>query len=72
MGAGTCEPRIFVDGRWVNRPEFGIRETVGLDEVVPIDLIQAVEVYWGPFQAPLRYQGSVTENACGVVLFWTF
>ena len=71
MGAGTCEPRVYVDGRWVNRPEFGIREAVGLDEVVPIDLIQAVEVYWGPFQAPLRYQGSVTENACGVVLFWT-
>lgn len=69
-----CEPRIWVDDVWVNRAGFGIRETIGLDDLVPVDRITAVEVYYGPFQAPLRYQGTTSTeggNACGVVLIWT-
>lgn len=71
--ARACEPRIFVDGVWVNRPEFGLRETLGLDDIVPIERITAVEVYNGPFQAPILYQGTTGTggNSCGVILFWT-
>ncbi len=64
----ACEPRVFVDNVWVNRPDFGIRETVGLDDVVPIARIEAVEVYEGGFDAPIRYQGT---SGCGVILIWT-
>lgn len=66
-----CEPRTWVDDVWVNRPDFGIREGTGLDDIVPIERVLAVEVYYGPFQAPIRYQGTTYDNECGVVLIWT-
>jgi hypothetical protein len=69
--SSACAPRVYVDDLWVNQEEFGIRETLGLDDVVPIDRIQAVELYYGPFQAPIRYQGTAWDNPCGVVLIWT-
>lgn len=65
---GPCAPRVFVDGVWMNRPGFGIAADAGLDEVIPMELVEAVEVYWGPFQAPLKYQGTTD---CGVVLIWS-
>lgn len=67
----ACVPRTFVDDVWVNRPNFGIAEGTGLDDIVPIDRVLAVEVYRGPFQAPMRYQGTTYDNECGVVLIWT-
>jgi len=67
----SCSPRVYVDDVWVNRKNFGISERLGLDDVVPIDRVLAVEVYYGPFQAPIRYQGTAYDNSCGVVLFWT-
>jgi hypothetical protein len=67
----ACEPRTFVDDVWLNRPDFGIREGAGLDDIVPIDRVLAVEVYVGPFQAPIRYQGTTYDNDCGVILIWT-
>jgi carboxypeptidase family protein len=72
LGAGPCDPRVFVDNVWVNRPGFGFSDSgLGLDDIVPLDRVQAVEVYWGPFQAPIRYQGTTSDNDCGVLLFWT-
>jgi len=72
LEAGPCNPRIYVDNVWVNRPGFGYIETdLGLDDVVPLTRVEAVEVYWGPFQAPMKYQGTVEDNDCGVLLFWT-
>ncbi len=66
-----CEPRVFVDDVWMNRGDSGIRDTWGLDDIVPINRVYAVEVYHGPFQAPLRYQGTTSDNVCGVILIWT-
>jgi carboxypeptidase family protein len=72
LGRGPCSPRIYVDNVWVNRPGFGYAGTgLGLDDIVPLDRVQAVEVYWGPFQAPMKYQGTTMDNDCGVLLFWT-
>lgn len=68
-GGGTCEPRIFIDGVWL-RPEFR-RPGEGLDDAVPLEDLLAAEVYWGPFQAPIRFQGTSKDNSCGVVLLWT-
>jgi carboxypeptidase family protein len=82
-GYRYCEPRIYVDNAWVNRPGFGLRGNAddpddlddpgvgGLDDVIPLEYVEAVEVYWGPFQAPMRYQGSSAENPCGVILIWS-
>lgn len=67
IGAGRCEPDLWIDGvrfRWRLPGE-------GLGDVVPIETLVAAEVYWGPFQAPLRFQGTATDNSCGVILLWT-
>ena len=65
-GSGTCAPRVYVDNVWVNRWS-EVTEVFSLDDVVSMDVIQAVEVYAGPFQAPLKYQGliSATIKAIG-------
>ena len=69
---GPCEPYVYVDNVWVNRPINGLQSAdFGLEDIVPIDIVEAIEVYWGPFQAPMRYQGSRYENECGVILVWT-
>lgn len=68
-GGGSCEPRIFVDGVWL-RPEFR-RPGEGLDDAVPVEDLLAAEVYWGPFQAPMKFQGTTKDNSCGVVVLWT-
>jgi Carboxypeptidase regulatory-like domain len=67
---GNCAPRVYVDNQWMNRP-FGLGTGFGLDEIVPIEMVYAVEVFWGPFQAPLKYQGTTIDNSCGVILIWT-
>ena len=65
---GTCSPRIFVDGI---RISMLLAEGDYLADVAPIETVLAAEVYWGPFQAPIRYQGTALDNSCGVVLLWT-
>ena len=64
---GNCTPRIYIDGVWWRWRAEG----EGLMDAVPLEDLLAVEVYWGPFQAPLRYQGTTVENSCGVALLWT-
>ena len=64
---GNCYPRIFIDGVWWRWRAPG----EGLMDAVPLEDLVGAEVFWGPFQAPLRYQGTTIENSCGVVLLWT-
>lgn len=64
---GNCRPKIWVDDVPLGRLNPG----EGLNDVVPISNLLAAELFWGPFQAPIRYQGTVTDNPCGVVLLWT-
>ena len=70
---GGCGPRVFVDDLWLNRPgpQSLIPAGLGLDDIVPMERVQAVEVYYGPFQAPMKYQGTTHDNSCGVILIWT-
>ena len=65
---GNCSPRIFVDGI---RMSMLLAEGDFLSDIAPIDDVLAVESFWGPFQAPGKYQGTTVENSCGVVLIWT-
>ena len=60
---GTCRPQVYVDGAQVNT-DFG-----GLEEVVDIHQISAVEVYTRASNVPLEWGG--TTAGCGVVLIWT-
>jgi len=60
---GTCSPNVYVDGALVNT-DFG-----GLEDVVDIHQISAVEVYTRASNVPLEWGG--TNAGCGVVLFWT-
>lgn len=64
---GNCYPRIYIDGVWWRWRAPG----EGLMDAVPLEDLVGAEVFWGPFQAPLRYQGTTIENSCGVVLLWT-
>lgn len=65
---GNCSPRIFVDGI---RMTMLLAEGDFLSDIAPIQDVLAVESFWGPFQAPGKYQGTTIENSCGVVLIWT-
>jgi hypothetical protein len=60
---GVCSPQIFVDGALVTT-DFG-----GLESVVDIRQIAAVEVYTRASNVPSEWGG--TTGGCGVVLIWT-
>jgi hypothetical protein len=60
---GVCSPPIYVDGAQVNT-EFG-----GLEEVVDIHQIAAIEVYTRASDVPLEWGGTLA--GCGIVLIWT-
>jgi hypothetical protein len=61
--AGSCSPRVFVDGVLANRSDAAF-----LDDLVhPLDL-EGLEVYQGLTQMPGEF---VDISGCGVVLLWT-
>jgi hypothetical protein len=70
-----CEPHIYLDG---------LRIDVGLpgdlNSIVPIDALEAAEIYTRSTQIPLEYAiggygagaaGSSFQGPCGVILLWT-
>ncbi|HEX8670823.1 MAG TPA: carboxypeptidase regulatory-like domain-containing protein [Longimicrobium sp.] len=61
-GGRSCSPAVFLDGQPIARPE-------GIDEIIAISAVEAVEVYRGPSQTPARFAGP--EVGCGVVVIWT-
>lgn len=65
---GNCSPRVFVDGI---RISMLLAEGDFLSDIAPLEDVIAVELFWGPFQAPMRYQGTLLDNSCGVVLLRT-
>ena len=62
--SGYCVPTLFVDGV---RTEWG-RLAVGLDEMVPLETVHAIELHRGVSAIPIEF-GSI--NDCGVLAFWT-
>ncbi len=61
-GGRSCSPAVFLDGQPVARPE-------GIDEIIAVSAVEAVEVYRGPSQTPARFAGP--EVGCGVIVIWT-
>jgi hypothetical protein len=58
-----CRANIFVDG-----VEMLYNQYVSIDDTVPLDWIEAVEVYRRPSETPAEFLGRAT---CGVVAIWT-
>jgi hypothetical protein len=61
-GGRSCSPAVFLDGQPVARPE-------GIDDIISVSAVEAVEVYRGPSQTPARFAGP--EIGCGVIVIWT-
>lgn len=61
----NCRVRYFLDGARLN-------STFRLDEI-PVQWIEALEVYRGPAEVPAQFRGfSATERGgCGVIVIWT-
>ena len=72
-------PAVYVDGvlvdlRWGKREQqrwMQSQKEGGLEEVVRVLDILAVEVYSSVAQTPLEWQSNRMENTCGTVLIWT-
>ncbi len=62
----SCTPAIYVNGMFHDMSS----PTEGLDDVVPLADVAAIEVYAGPAEMPYEFQGA-TGGACGAILIWT-
>lgn len=60
-GLDACVPLLVIDGARVPMLD------MNLDDVIPADLVRAVEVYPRRMQAPPEYQ----DGDCGSVVVWT-
>lgn len=66
---GYCNPTIYVDG--IRMPEGMV-----IDNVAPIDVIDAVEIYRRASEIPIEYamtasSSSMSSGVCGVLVIWT-
>ncbi|HEY0036970.1 MAG TPA: carboxypeptidase regulatory-like domain-containing protein [Longimicrobium sp.] len=58
----ACPPAVFLDGMPVVRAE-------GIDDIIHVAAIEAMEVYRGPSQTPPQFAGP--ETGCGVIVIWS-
>ena len=59
-----CAASIYLDGSFL-KPD----QAVGLDQIIPIDWVEAIEAYRRPSELPAEFLG--IGGACGVVALWT-
>ena len=68
----ACYLSVYLDGvlqwSWSDASSNGSEGPPNIDEIMALNL-EAVEVYRGPSELPVRFQA--TNSACGAVLFWT-
>lgn len=63
---GSCWPLLILDGMVVRAAK---QTHIGLDDLVPVGAIAAIEAYPSGTGAPSEYSG--TGAACGVIMIWT-
>lgn len=68
-GGQQCAPAVYVDGALVRPGGHPARTYGAFNELVPPELIEAVEVYRRVSEVPAIYSGE--QAACGVVAIWT-
>lgn len=61
---GFCTPHVYVDGARIT-----MGAGLSLDSFVPLEVVDAVEVYRSPVEAPPQYV--VGLSRCGVIVIWT-
>ncbi len=61
---GLCEPLVYVDGARVS-----MAAGMSLDAFVPLQVLDAVEIYRSPVEAPAQFAMGLWR--CGVVVIWT-
>ncbi|MBA2557785.1 MAG: TonB-dependent receptor [Chloroflexi bacterium] len=65
QGRGThCLPKVYLDGMAV-----AYDPRSGINGLASPEMLDAVELYSGASQIPVKYGGS--DSACGVILMWT-
>jgi beta-lactamase regulating signal transducer with metallopeptidase domain len=63
---GPCGPRIYVDGMLVSA------EGRDLDKVLPLNALEALEVYRSAVQVPLQWAAPAPNgSSCGAIVAWT-
>lgn len=67
--ADGCMPAIFVDGNQIRQGGRWRSGMPTLDEIIPADEVEALELYDGPASVPSQF--SSMGGACGVVVVWT-
>ena len=68
-GSGGCLPAIYVDGILVRQGGNWNPAMPSLDELMPADEVEAMELYDGPSSAPARFNSM--GSACGVLVIWS-
>lgn len=66
LGAGMCEPMI-----WIDEVLTPLMPGENLDDVAPKETIEGIEVHRAGFGAPVRYFQNNSACACGAILIWT-
>jgi len=61
--ASVCRASIYIDG-----VQQALNETVSLDQAIPIEWVEAIEVYRRASEIPAEFLSRAT---CGVVALWT-
>ncbi len=60
--SGACQLQYYVDGIFMTPNSFTVDE-------MSIDMIEAIEVFRGPSEVPVRFRQR--ETGCGLVVIWT-
>lgn len=74
LSAGDyCAPTVYLDGVRISS---GTAADMSLDDLVPLEMIDAVEIYRRPSEVPVEYGmtgsgGSRGLGPCGVLVVWT-
>lgn len=62
-GSGICPVNLYLDGFFLPMDGFS-----SIDRFVPIETVEAIEVYRRPAEMPAEF---LSSGACGVVAIWT-
>ncbi len=68
-GSSGCMPAIFMDGNRIREGGDWKQAMPSLDELIPVDEVEALELYDGPASTPAQF--SSMGGACGVIVIWS-
>lgn len=63
-----CQYAVFVDGYEIDPMAV---QGSGIDNLVPVSTVKAMEVYTSPSGTPERFQTTRLEHLCGSIVIWT-